>query len=47
VLIRTTGANTAPGTNAVATVTAFAPAGNVDTMSVTGQAARDRHRRTR
>jgi hypothetical protein len=31
VLIRTTGANTYPGTNAVATVTAFAPAGDVDT----------------
>jgi hypothetical protein len=46
VLIRTTGASTAPGTNAVATVTVFAPAGNVDTMSVTGQAVQDRHRRT-
>jgi 5-methylthioadenosine/S-adenosylhomocysteine deaminase len=37
VLIRTTDANTAPGTNAVATVTAFAHAGNVDTVLVAGQ----------
>lgn len=37
VLIRTTDANTAPGTNAVATLTAFAHAGNVDTVLVAGQ----------
>jgi cytosine/adenosine deaminase-related metal-dependent hydrolase len=36
-LIRTTDVNTAPGTNAVATVTAFAHAGNVDTVLVAGQ----------
>ena len=36
-LIRTTDVNTAPGTNAVATVTAFAHAGNVDTVMVAGQ----------
>jgi 5-methylthioadenosine/S-adenosylhomocysteine deaminase len=37
VLIRTTDVNTAPGTNAVATVTAFAHASNVDTVLVAGQ----------
>ena len=37
VLIRTTDVNTAPGTNAVATVTAFAHVGNVDTVLVAGQ----------
>ena len=37
VLIRTTDVNTAPGTNAVATVTAFAHAGNVDTVLIAGQ----------
>jgi 5-methylthioadenosine/S-adenosylhomocysteine deaminase len=36
-LIRTTDVNTAPGTNAVATVTAFAQPGNVDTVLVAGQ----------
>ena len=36
-LIRTTDVNTAPGTNAAATVTAFAHAGNVDTVLVAGQ----------
>jgi len=36
-LIRTTDVNTAPGSNAVATVTAFAHAGNVDTVLVAGQ----------
>jgi hypothetical protein len=36
-LIRTTDVNTAPGTNAVATVTAFAHAGNIDTVLVAGQ----------
>ena len=36
-LIRTTDVNTVPGTNAVATVTAFAHAGNVDTVLVAGQ----------
>ncbi len=36
-LIRSTDVNTAPGTNAVATVTALAHAGNVDTVLVAGQ----------
>jgi hypothetical protein len=35
--VRTTDVNTAPGTNSVATVTAFAHAGNVDTVLVAGQ----------
>jgi len=38
-LIRTTDVNTAPGSHAVATVTAFAYAGNVDTVLVAGQIA--------
>jgi 5-methylthioadenosine/S-adenosylhomocysteine deaminase len=37
ILIRTTDVNTAPGTNAVATVTAFAHPGNVDIVLVAGQ----------